>query len=368
MTLHVPARTAPLEQRQAAYDQLAAISYHETHTTMLMKGVPVGADRTVDYLQLQSGVRVYEPEDLVPAVLASSPIHKAIKDYDSELLTRNIVLGTGIGFGVIALGCIIGGAASIQPSDPLAPDASVNSTPFTVVGVGAGLLGAAGIMIPVAFVFDGDDPKATAFELYPRALLERLDLSPGPEPRQKVAGGVKVSAEPAEGKPGAPADTPTGAAGFKFASSVHDAAAACTDSGAEWTEAGNGKYECSGTAADLGMPASTRLGFRDGKLHTIAVVVAAKRAGDLVRSLGSLKEALVKKYGAPKDTDREVPDACDGEELGACLFGGQAHLTFKWRWTDGAKVDLGAGKEEGEAPGVTVRYTEAKDRPKLDAL
>src|SRR5262245_19311480 len=91
--LRAPSRDASLEERERSYESLRPLSMHETHTTYLRNGVPVGASRSTDYLQLQNGRRVYYAEDIQPVVAETSPAWTAAAQSQSARSTANILFG-----------------------------------------------------------------------------------------------------------------------------------------------------------------------------------------------------------------------------------------------------------------------------------
>src|SRR6186713_2681105 len=81
--LTAPDSAASVAARESAYAELRPLSYHETHTTYMRGFVPVGVDKSVDYLQLADGRRVYYPEDLLPVVPEGSAAAEAAKSSES---------------------------------------------------------------------------------------------------------------------------------------------------------------------------------------------------------------------------------------------------------------------------------------------
>jgi hypothetical protein len=150
VALSAPQPSAPVAERVQAYDQL-----------------PVGSYRSVDYLQLANGARVYYPDDLLPIVPPDSPTAKAV---DASVSKRHTA--TGLGYG--AIGAFVGGAAlAIIPFA-----ASHGETKSTLLpGIGIALIGGIGLSIAAKVVgASAEDEAATAFETYHDSLVRRLNL------------------------------------------------------------------------------------------------------------------------------------------------------------------------------------------------
>lgn len=170
--LRAPTADASQEEREDSYESLRPVSMHETHVTYLQGGVPVGAERQTDYLQLQNGTRVYYPEDLKPVVSENSPAWLAAGESQSARSTANTLLGTGIA------AYVGGGTLMLVPPltfDASDPNASMNMTPL-YIGAGVMLAGVVCHLVSRSFRSTANDEAATAFETYDAGLRERLDL------------------------------------------------------------------------------------------------------------------------------------------------------------------------------------------------
>ena len=137
VTLSAPPRSASLHERVQSYTQLRPLSMHETHITYLSGGVPTGAARRTDYLQLANGQRIYYAEDILPVVDSASPAAVAAKEAESARDTGNTLFGVGIG------GIVVGPTVMMLPlitGDT--DDGKVNQTPL-LVGAAISLAGVA---------------------------------------------------------------------------------------------------------------------------------------------------------------------------------------------------------------------------------
>lgn len=173
VALNAPEASAPVEERRQAYAKLHPLTMHETHTTYLQGGAPVGAIREVDYLQLASGQRVYYPEDLLAVVDKDSPAGQAAERSHSARSTTYTLRGVGVG------GIVVGAGIMILPlMQDREPGESINMTPMWI---GGGIMLAGGLMQMIAGAYSktANDEASTSFELYDEALRQRLDLSDG---------------------------------------------------------------------------------------------------------------------------------------------------------------------------------------------
>lgn len=170
VNLDAPTAAESSKERLAAWEALRATDMQETHVTYLRGGVPVGAERRTDYLQLADGQRVYHPTDLAPVVAPESPTGRAIGDYEA---TTDLTLGLSLG-GVTVL--LAGGATMVGT---IATSDLDDGLP-TGFWVGTAIAGAgAAVLLAVPFLAQrANDEKATAFTTYNRALMDRLGLCP----------------------------------------------------------------------------------------------------------------------------------------------------------------------------------------------
>lgn len=197
VALNAPSSSAPIEERASAYNRLHPLSMHETHITYLHGGVPVGAARQVDYLQLADGKRVYYPEDLIPVVEPNGPTAQAAERSESARKTSYTL--KGIGAGTIVLGGVIMISPLLQSRDP---GESMSMTP---IWTGAAVMLAGGLLSLIGGVYSGKahDEASTAFETYDSSLKANLGLyetAPSVEarPRRPAGRARRASPVPAE--------------------------------------------------------------------------------------------------------------------------------------------------------------------------
>lgn len=206
--LNAPSARASFEERGRAYDQLKPLSMHETHTTYLQGGSPVGSERTTDYLQLADGRRVYHAEDILSVVPSDSAAATAAlesESYASSASTFKTV------YWVLFT---VGGLVMITPLLS-AGDGDVSMTPV-LVGGGVMLAGIPFIFMAKSKRNSANDAKATAFETYEPGLRKTLNLCAkdgkvfdcAAPPARVDTGAATVPTAPAA--PPAPAITPQG--------------------------------------------------------------------------------------------------------------------------------------------------------------
>jgi hypothetical protein len=191
VALQAPGASATLEERTKAYEQLRALSSHETLTVTTQYGVPIAATSEPTYLQLKNGARVYHPEDLLPVLPADSVAAKAAQESQSARQSRNTVIGVGVAIGVVGVIAMVAIHASVQVPDlPL----DVTQAQFEqhmkdtqaalrqgIIGYGVGLGGVAvgALVVLVGNLVYGRnaaDAMRTAFETFDTGLRAKLDL------------------------------------------------------------------------------------------------------------------------------------------------------------------------------------------------
>ncbi len=199
--LEAPSVTADSRERLEAWERLNALEMKETHITYVRNGIPIGAARQTDYLQLAGGSRVYHPEDLRPVVAASSPTSAAIDGYESASAVATRVTIGGAVFAGIGVGVALTGLALGFDNDA--------SLPLAIGGAAAAAVGGlVAAFVSGPFRSEANDEKSTAFVTYNRALQDRLQLciddkkivpcdepgAPESEPAPKEAGRVAALA------------------------------------------------------------------------------------------------------------------------------------------------------------------------------
>ncbi|MGC4093363.1 MAG: hypothetical protein QM756_36815 [Polyangiaceae bacterium] len=168
--LNAPAAQAPFDERVDAYKGLRPLSLHETHITYLQGGVPVGASRQTDYLQIANGRRVYYPEDILPVVDSASPSALAAQESESARSTGNTLMAVAGGGYVLGLGVML--YPVLQTREP---GEGINTTPL-ILGAGIAIASSIVYLVGRSFHSSANDEAATAFETYDDGLRKRLRL------------------------------------------------------------------------------------------------------------------------------------------------------------------------------------------------
>lgn len=132
------------------------------------------------------------------------------------------------------------------------------------------------------------DPLDEVLAILSRQAESKADASPSSVPC------ARPPEPPAEGVIAGAA--PTGAAGFAFGISVDEARAVCIDG---WEEARE-VYRCAGLPVAVGIPAVATLEFDRERLVSIGLEFR-QPASDVGAGWRSLRAALERKYGAPRD-------------------------------------------------------------------
>ncbi|MEL7305898.1 MAG: hypothetical protein AAGJ56_08710 [Myxococcota bacterium] len=83
-----PRPSAAFEERVAFHDDHQPRLTKETHVTTFQRTNPTAALRQTDYLLLNDGRRIYDPEDLTPVVPEDSRTAAAIEQWSRERNTR----------------------------------------------------------------------------------------------------------------------------------------------------------------------------------------------------------------------------------------------------------------------------------------
>lgn len=161
-----PPATAPVEERVQAFEQLKPRIYHEFRTVNQF-GATVSSSTS---LLLANGKKVYYPEDLLPVVGPDSLLKDPIAKYFEHLRLSNALSWSGITVEIIGLGVYLGGISN----DFRGGHYEFGAT--SGVGLGLVLVGLAAVMAGVYYGFRAEEDRATAFDLYREALLNRLEL------------------------------------------------------------------------------------------------------------------------------------------------------------------------------------------------
>jgi hypothetical protein len=177
----VPEATAPLKERQRAWEDLAPSS--ALQTTYLQRGAVVG--QSLDYLILGDGTRVADPRDLLPAVDADSPTARAVARFEEKYDAARTQATAGwviFGVGGVALSAsplLLGGLGGSRDMSPA----------FVAIGASAAvmLVGTIVALVASGRLTDAGHERLSAFSTYPLSLRRRLALdepaqSPSPAP------------------------------------------------------------------------------------------------------------------------------------------------------------------------------------------
>lgn len=171
----------------------------------------------------------------------------------------------------------------------------------------------------------------------------------------------------------APSKPPTAAVGFTFGSNLAAAEKACVGASLTWRAAGNDRYECSGSPADVGMPVTTAVGMCGGRV--CSVLVNANPRGEgwsvVMERYVKLRKALEAKYGDQELTDTLPFKSCT-EGVRGCLAKGRARVIARWNWQGSSSVALTAmGSQNDAPPELKIEYRDAdggKEQVQGDAL
>lgn len=193
-----PPRTAPLPEREAAYESLRPRA--EADTVVLRNGQQIA--QQPKFIMLRDGTRVYRAEDLGAVVPPQSPTAQAgqrSKRAGDRIHTWQIAGYVILGAGVAT--SLISAATFPKPGD----DGFNKHLGLASAGIVVGGLGlAVTVFGMLAHAGEFADERATAFALYDEDLRKGLDLC--------VAGTSIVACSPAgaaERKPGAPIPFPS---------------------------------------------------------------------------------------------------------------------------------------------------------------
>ncbi|APR83937.1 Hypothetical protein A7982_09286 [Minicystis rosea] len=194
-------------------------------------------------------------------------------------------------------------------------------------------------------------PDVSCVEAKPKETSARV------EPREAPARKIET-----------PDIAPKGAGGFSFGMDVLTAGKLCINAGHRWDEPEKDQYRCSGTVADIGHPAETRLRFCDEKLCAIHLDVhlADEKGSEWVALYQDLWRALAVRYGNTSKRADQIPSTCK-ERMTECLEDGTARLDSRWQWPDGKSIRLLLGRI-GKEPGIEITYRDtAREAPKVPA-
>jgi hypothetical protein len=183
--LKAPNAAAPIEQREAAYERLRPISYHQTHLIYVQGSVPVATEKSTDYLQLADGTRVQYPEDILPVVPKGSPSALAAERSQTKRTTAGTIQGIGFVSAIAGMALVVAPIVSRDTGEDF------NTTPL-YAGLGMVLAGGILFMVGRSFRSDAADEAATAYETYDAGLREHLGICSSQDPKCRIRPGAQA--------------------------------------------------------------------------------------------------------------------------------------------------------------------------------
>jgi hypothetical protein len=152
---------------------------------------------------------------------------------------------------------------------------------------------------------------------------------------------------------------PIGGAGFELGLSHSVARQRCESAGHRWDAIDAGHAACSGTAASLGFPATTRLAFCEADL--CAITVTHSPAAHWLEPFTALQRTLTAKYGTASKRRLRIPPMCrTDEQFDRCALDGTLDLSMSWQWPAGQRLRLSLGRASPHAGESAVRLTYVK--------
>ncbi|MDX2008569.1 MAG: hypothetical protein SFW67_00180 [Myxococcaceae bacterium] len=169
----LPEVTAPLEERQAAFQTLSIISIDSTKWfDEARPNVTLKTD--LDEVVLGDTTRVEDPRDLLPAVLPESPTARLIAAYDQDVhettIIKVVVAGSGAVTFAASVALTIAGASAAQQR---LPDAAALTTFGVLLSVPAIVALFFGALLPIT---PPSSARVSAFHRYNDDLAQRLGL------------------------------------------------------------------------------------------------------------------------------------------------------------------------------------------------
>ena len=153
-------------------------------------------------------------------------------------------------------------------------------------------------------------------------------------------------------------DPPAGAGGFAFGEPPGAAQSRCNAAGHQWT-ADATSATCSGTPADVGIPASARLGFCNGSVCRVDLLTEAG-TDDIRHRFDNIKHIVEMRHGPATKDSSVVPDVC-AARTDPCIRSGQASLRVEWRWQTGHSIVMQVLTSTGFILQVSYRSPLAQD-------
>ncbi|WP_437636496.1 hypothetical protein [Sorangium sp. So ce854] len=138
-----------------------------------------------------------------------------------------------------------------------------------------------------------------------------------------------------------PREPPRGGGGFVFGADAAASEAACVRTSFAWAAGEPGRFTCSGVPADIGLKATSALGFCPDGLCSVELR-AEPRGGSAAAwrdELRALRQALEQKYGRPSGQEGEEPPDCASDPE-RCAESARFARTIRWAWSSGERIDL----------------------------
>jgi hypothetical protein len=145
-------------------------------------------------------------------------------------------------------------------------------------------------------------------------------------------------------------------AGFSLSKDIAAAEASCTAAGLAWEKLDGGRFSCSRTPVDLGVPMSVQVTECKGTVLEVAVDAGSDGAEwrILTQRFVKLSKLLAETYGVPHQRDTAPLDDCT-QEIDKCFSRGRARTSSIWIWPDGQSFRLVLdGGPAGGKPALTI--------------
>ncbi len=162
VSLEAPPATAPASERITAYEKLQPAFQRERE--IIPESGPI--QKTVDFVELEDGRRIYHPTDLLPVISKQSAAYDAVQRYRRQRRTAHWLFIAG-GVTIVA-----GGAA-------IASSAGANTNNIDeVLAIGGGLAIGGALIFPIGNGFGraANRNAMKAFRYYEEGLRQRLEI------------------------------------------------------------------------------------------------------------------------------------------------------------------------------------------------
>lgn len=164
---------------------------------------------------------------------------------------------------------------------------------------------------------------------------------------------------------------PSGAAGFRFGTTLQEAAATCSQAGFDWLVAvtNPNKGKCTGVPAKVGLDVAFIEACASGKVCDIFFLQTLDPANPTqwVTEFLAKEKALEAHYGKPSVRRHTLPKNCYSN-LADCIENTRAALDVGWTWGAGEHVFLSVNVTKG-VPRLVLSYATAEStRSNVDSL